>query len=60
MEMSLTKFIGHVGLWLPGESAGDKLKQIKALTDEDKRWFADRAKIEFGISIVANPAVNPS
>ena len=52
MQMTFTQFLSHAGLWLPGETAGDKLRQIKQLDDQDRAWFAERARIECGIEIV--------
>ena len=52
MQMTFTQFLTHAGLWLPGEMAGDKLRQIKQLNDQDRAWFAERARIEYSIEIV--------
>jgi len=35
-------------LMLPGESMGDFRTQYRTLTDDDKSWFRERFKTEYG------------
>jgi hypothetical protein len=38
-----------------GQQLPDYAKEIKALTPEDRQWFAERFKVEFGITIIESP-----
>lgn len=61
MEKTLMQAFTHVGI---GKKDGQDLqsyaKEIKALSAEDRAYFAERFAIEFGIKIVATPGAAAS
>lgn len=48
-QKTLTTFFKDVGLFMSGDK---KVEEMKKLTEEDRRFFAKRAEIEYDIQIV--------
>lgn len=58
MEKTLMQAFTHVGIGKKdGQTLQDYAKEVKALTTEDRAWFAQRFAVEHGIKIVATPGV---
>lgn len=56
MEKTLMQAFTMVGIGKrEGQTLQDYAKEIKALTAEDRAWFAERFAIEHGVKIVVTP-----
>jgi len=48
-SVSLLEFLSGAGLITSKDS---RVKEFKALDDDDKQYFVDRAKVEYNINVV--------